>query len=272
MTSGDAAGSVLPVAAEPLLIGRDSPPDGLAGALAGDLELSRRHANVWDAGGAAMIEDLGSSNGTFVNGRRIDGPTALHQGDTIRVGTTTLTVESEPDAAATVLRGVDPEVTRVRQVPVVPSPPSASPPPTPPPAPPPAGASPPTAPPPPSRSGLLGRLAGLSDRHPGRILGAVGIFFVISVVFGAPVAGMLHADDPFNDHSSQSIVVKNQIAKATGELPGAQVIALVTPPGGVSAPGARGMVRSKRSRSECKMGLTMHSSAPASKAAARSTS
>jgi uncharacterized membrane protein YdfJ with MMPL/SSD domain len=242
VTSGDAAGSVLPVAAEPLLIGRDSPPDGLAGALASDLELSRRHANVWDAAGAPMIEDLGSSNGTFVNGRRIDGPTALHQGDTIRVGTTTMTVECEADHGATVLRGVDPEVTRVRQVPVVPSPPSASAPPTPPPAPPPAGASPPSTPPVPARSGLLGRLASLSDRHPGRILGAVGVFFVISVVFGAPVAGMLHADDPFNDHSSQSIVVKNQIAKATGELPGAQVIALVTPPGGVSAPGTRAIV------------------------------
>ena len=237
MTSGDAAGSVLPVAAEPLLIGRDSLPDGLAGALASDLELSRRHANVWDAAGAPMIEDLGSSNGTFVNGRRIDGPTALHQGDTIRVGTTTMTVECEADHGATVLHGVDPEVTRVRQVPAVPSPP-----PTPPPAPPSAGASPPSAPPVPARSGLLGRLASLSERHPGRILGAVGVFFVISVVFGAPVAGMLHADDPFNDHSSQSIVVKNQIAKATGELPGAQVIALVTPPGGVSAPGTRAIV------------------------------
>jgi RND superfamily putative drug exporter len=212
-----------------LLIGRDSPQDGTTGALSGDLELSRRHANVWDAGGTPMIEDLGSSNGTFVNDRRIDGPTALHPGDTIRIGTTTLTVEREPDPGATALRSVDPEVTRVRQVPAAPAPPSIAP-------------SPSSGPPPAPRSRLLDRLAGLADRRPGRVLGAVGVFFLISVVFGAPVAGMLHANDPFNDHSSQSIAVKNLIANATGELPGAQVIALVTPPGGVSASGTRAMV------------------------------
>ena len=42
-----------------------------------------------DPGGQPMIEDLGSSNGTFVNDRRIDGPTALEPGDTIKLGGTT---------------------------------------------------------------------------------------------------------------------------------------------------------------------------------------
>jgi len=222
-----------------LTIGRDCAQDGPLGSLSGDLELSRRHANVWDAGAAPMIEDLGSSNGTFVNDRRIDAPTALHPGDTITMGNMTLTVERAADPEATVVRSVDPELTRVRRVPAAPR--SAA---TPPASPaPPAPASPPASPAPPStRAGLLGRLAALADRHPGRVLGAIGVLFVVSVAFGAPVAGMLHANDPFNDHSSQSVAVSNLIGKATGELPGAQVIALITPPGGVNAPGAHAMV------------------------------
>ena len=124
---------------------------------------------------------------------------------------------------ATVARSVDPGATRVRQVP----PDQASP-----------------ASPPPGKTGLMNRLAGLSDRHPGRILAGIGVFFVIAVAFGAPVAGMLHANNPFNDHSSQSVAVNKVIGNATGERPGAQVIALVTPPGGVSAPGSRALVAS----------------------------
>jgi uncharacterized membrane protein YdfJ with MMPL/SSD domain len=82
------------------------------------------------------------------------------------------------------------------------------------------------------------------DRRPRRILVGIGVFFVIAVVFGAPVAGMMHANDPFIDHSSQSVVVHRLIGDATGELPGPQVIALVAPPGGVGAPGSRALVQS----------------------------
>jgi RND superfamily putative drug exporter len=126
--------------------------------------------------------------------------------------------DSDPEATV-VRRVVDPEATRVRRVP--------------------------TEPPPPSRkSGLLSRLAHISDRHPGRVLAGIGVFFVIAVVVGAPVAGKMHANDPFNDHSSQSVVVNKLISGATGERAGPQVIALVTPPGGVSAPGSRALVGS----------------------------
>ncbi len=122
---------------------------------------------------------------------------------------------------ATAVRNVDPGTTRVREV---------------------ASGQGSPATPPPEKSGLLNRLAGLSDRHPGRILAGIGVFFVIAVAFGAPVAGMLHANNPFNDHSSQSVVVDKVIGNATSERPGAQVIALVTPPGGVGAPGSRALV------------------------------
>lgn len=48
--------------------------------------ISRRHAQVVARDGKAIIEDLGSGNGTFVNGRQIDGPTELQPDDRIKVG------------------------------------------------------------------------------------------------------------------------------------------------------------------------------------------
>jgi len=54
-------------------------------------EVSRRHARIVIAG-AATIEDLGSKNGTFLNGRRIDAPLPLNRGDTLRIGTIELRV------------------------------------------------------------------------------------------------------------------------------------------------------------------------------------
>jgi hypothetical protein len=51
------------------------------------------HARVWlNGGGEAMIEDLGSRNGTFLNGSRIHGPRVLHPGDWLRTGHTTMEV------------------------------------------------------------------------------------------------------------------------------------------------------------------------------------
>jgi pSer/pThr/pTyr-binding forkhead associated (FHA) protein len=77
-----------------LLIGRHA--DG-AGRLAGDDEISRSHARVsLDRSGFCAIEDLGSTNGTFVNGLRITGPQTLSVGDTIEVGGTTLVVRELP--------------------------------------------------------------------------------------------------------------------------------------------------------------------------------
>jgi pSer/pThr/pTyr-binding forkhead associated (FHA) protein len=49
---------------------------------------SERHARFENRGGALFVEDLGSTNGTFVNGERIDERTDLAAGDTVRVGGT----------------------------------------------------------------------------------------------------------------------------------------------------------------------------------------
>ena len=55
---------------------------------------SHRHARFAPADGAWTVEDLGSRNGTAVNGRTIAGPTPLRPGDTVRVGETTLEVRA----------------------------------------------------------------------------------------------------------------------------------------------------------------------------------
>lgn len=93
VVAGNAVGMSILVEDE-LLIGRQT--DG-AGRLAEDEEISRSHARVTlDASGFCAIEDLGSTNGTFVNGLRISGPQTVSEGDTIELGATTLAVRELP--------------------------------------------------------------------------------------------------------------------------------------------------------------------------------
>jgi predicted component of type VI protein secretion system len=93
-----------------LLIGRHA--DG-AGRLADDDEISRSHARIsLDRSGFCAIEDLGSTNGTFVNGLRIAGPQTLSVGDTIEVGGTTLVVRELPiPTSERALKAVHPQPT-----------------------------------------------------------------------------------------------------------------------------------------------------------------
>jgi pSer/pThr/pTyr-binding forkhead associated (FHA) protein len=97
--SGNDLGNTITVEDE-LVIGRHA--DG-PGRLAGDEEISRQHARISrEVTGDYAIEDLGSSNGTFVNGLRINSPRLLSLGDSIETGATTLVVREiavPPDAA-----------------------------------------------------------------------------------------------------------------------------------------------------------------------------
>jgi DNA-binding winged helix-turn-helix (wHTH) protein len=61
--------------------------------------VSRRHARVVVTDGQATIEDLDSKNGTFVNDRRISGPTPLAEGHEVRVGTVRLTFRAAGEAS-----------------------------------------------------------------------------------------------------------------------------------------------------------------------------
>jgi len=65
-----------------LLIGRD-PGCHL---VVNEIEVSRRHARLIAQSGGYAIEDLGSTNGTFVNNQRISDVVTLHPGATIRLG------------------------------------------------------------------------------------------------------------------------------------------------------------------------------------------
>ncbi len=65
-----------------LIIGR---LNGLPVVLEG-ANVSRRHARIWREGNGCFLEDMGSSNGTFVNDNRITCKTRLHHNDRIRIG------------------------------------------------------------------------------------------------------------------------------------------------------------------------------------------
>ena len=106
--SGNAAGASINVDDE-LLLGRLAADDGRLGD---DPELSRHHARISrERDGRYAIEDLGSSNGTFVNGLRITSPGLLSVGDSIELGATTLVVRAiapTPGEAETTEAGEDP--------------------------------------------------------------------------------------------------------------------------------------------------------------------
>jgi hypothetical protein len=65
------------------LVGRE---DGLGVSLAGESTVSRRHASVTRAGKTVVVKDLGSTNGTFVNGTRLQGEATLRPGDQVQFG------------------------------------------------------------------------------------------------------------------------------------------------------------------------------------------
>ncbi|MBL8090433.1 MAG: FHA domain-containing protein [Anaerolineales bacterium] len=82
MRSGPTPGVVFPLEGEQLTIGRDS-SNGVA---INDAEVSRKHARLTFQGGKFVIDDLGSTNGTFVNGQRLAGPVVLKAGDVVSLG------------------------------------------------------------------------------------------------------------------------------------------------------------------------------------------
>jgi hypothetical protein len=54
---------------------------------------SSRHARVIAQGGVVVLEDLGSTNGTYLNEELLVGPSPLHQGDRVRIGDSEFTYE-----------------------------------------------------------------------------------------------------------------------------------------------------------------------------------
>ena len=67
---------------------------------------SREHARLEVKNDRLVVEDLGSTNGTWVNGKRITGPTALNSGDAIRFDTTEFRVQGADTGKTAVLKAV----------------------------------------------------------------------------------------------------------------------------------------------------------------------
>ncbi len=83
---GEGAGAEYPIDGE-VVLGREP---GSADVVLADPGISRRHAAIRAAAGRISVADLGSSNGTYVNGDRIRGEAELAAGDEIQLGGTVL--------------------------------------------------------------------------------------------------------------------------------------------------------------------------------------
>jgi hypothetical protein len=103
--SGPLAGQTIDVETE-IVIGRED-----TDLTIDDVELSRRHAVVRRHASRLQVEDLGSTNGTYVDGTRIEEPTILGGGAEIQIGTTKLVVEGVLPAGR---EGTEPETPAAR--------------------------------------------------------------------------------------------------------------------------------------------------------------
>jgi pSer/pThr/pTyr-binding forkhead associated (FHA) protein len=91
--------SIVTLDADRMTVGKDRQNDI---ALPGDPTVSRLHAVLEHFQAGWCISDLGSSNGTFVNGERIWASHRLHHGDEIRVGSIRLLYRNSADVGRTV--------------------------------------------------------------------------------------------------------------------------------------------------------------------------
>lgn len=98
MRSGPNVGQVYPLEKNELSIGRDLSND----IIVNDPEVSRRHLRMFLQGNQYGVEDMGSTNGTFVNSQRLAGPYVLHPGEFLTLGERINFVYEVVDTDATV--------------------------------------------------------------------------------------------------------------------------------------------------------------------------
>jgi predicted component of type VI protein secretion system len=108
--TGPNAGKSFPLIKPEMLVGRESNMD----VVIKDPEVSRKHARVFMQGSSYYIEDLGSTNGTSINGQRISGAHLLQVGEVITLGEKiTLVFEqlTESEMAAANMEAANPPAT-----------------------------------------------------------------------------------------------------------------------------------------------------------------
>ena len=124
VVSGAAQGTRIAVPLGGLVIGRSGSPEGRLGD---DPALSRRHAVIVHSDrGELVVSDLGSSNGTFLNGRRVDGPGLVRPGDIIALGNTKLQAIGPSPGSSPATAGTAPAGAQSRMAPPPPPHPAAA--------------------------------------------------------------------------------------------------------------------------------------------------
>lgn len=88
---GAQVGTTFSISGSEVILGRE---EGLEISIR-DPEVSRRHARISWQGDSYHVEDLGSTNGTFLNGALVSSPQPLRAGDTIGIGQTVLVFQTE---------------------------------------------------------------------------------------------------------------------------------------------------------------------------------
>jgi len=89
VTEGPLRGTIIPLGSSAVLLGR-APSCTL---VLDDDYSSSRHARIYPQGGQWFVEDLGSTNGTFVADQRVEAPTPLPTGTPVRVGQSVLELQ-----------------------------------------------------------------------------------------------------------------------------------------------------------------------------------
>ncbi len=102
MKIGPTPGKLIQLGKAELLVGRELSND----IVISDADVSRKHARLVQQGDSYLLEDVGSTNGTFVNGQRLTAPQLLRPDDRIRLGET---VELAFEKS-----GMDSDVTRLK--------------------------------------------------------------------------------------------------------------------------------------------------------------
>ena len=105
IVEGPGAGRQLPLE-RPVVVGRDAAAD----VVLNDERVSRQHARITPQAGGAVVEDLDSRNGTFVNREEIHSPVTALPGDDVLLGTTVLELRTDAELATrpSVVRPVPP--------------------------------------------------------------------------------------------------------------------------------------------------------------------